>query len=434
LLAAADKRWPRAGGSEAFAGFWLSLHGGDPPAPVQAAIAAARAAGNRNIARDLARRNVDSRDKPELDPATIATLAQPAQNGMGAGEAILADYYRKRGDAAAALEWRRKAAAHGSADAQSALGNALLFGDGVARDRDAGIAMFRDAAAGGNVHAMRVLASLSEQDGHWQDATNWLMAGVVRNDLDAIMDIAQLMEYDHAGGKLGPEQAARFYGEFGDEHGLDLAEARRRLAEMALDGRGMKKDPARARALLLHDADKGDHDSQARLGVALLGGEFGKPDEAEGRKWLDRAMQGGNLGAYDYYAFWLYRRKTPEARKQAVETWKKAVSLGYDESSNNLAWYQCTSPDPAVHDAKAGLEAIEALAKKVELDAASRDTEAACRAANGDYKRAAELQEGVIAQVKRLQPDDPDSIKQFEARRALYAAGKPYVQGDKDDD
>jgi TPR repeat protein len=433
LLAAADKRWPRAGGSEAFASFWLALHHGDAPAPVQAAIAKARDAGNRNIVRDQARRTVEHQDKPVLDDADIAVLQQPAQNATGAGENILADYYRKRGDAAQALEWTRKAAAHGSADAQSVLGSAMLSGTGVPRDRDAGIAMLRDAAAGGNVHAMRVLSSLSGQDGHWQDATTWLMAGVVRSDLDAIMDLARLMEYGHAGDKLGPEQAARFYAEFGDAHGLDLAEARRRLAEMALDGRGMKKDPARARELLLHDAGKGDHDSEARLGVALLAGEFGKPDEAEGRKWMDRAMRGGNLDAYDGFAYWLYGRKTPEARKQAIETWKKAVALGHDASYNNLAWYQCASPDPAVHDAKAGLEAIEALAKKEELDAASVDTEAACYAANGDYARATKLQEEVIARVKRLQPDDPDALKQFQQRRDLYATGKPYVLDDEDD-
>lgn len=430
LLEAADKRWPRAGGSEAFASFWLALHHGDRPAVVRAAIATARAAGNRNIVRDLARRTVDNQDKPVLDDADIAVLQQPAQNAMGAGENILADYHRKRGDAAQALEWTRKAAAHGSADAQSVLGLAMLFGTDVPRDRDAGIAMLRDAAAGGNVRAMRMLASLSGEDGRWKDATNWLMAGVARNDLDAIMDLTRLMEYGHAGGKLGPEQAARFYGEFGDAHGLDLAEARRRLAGMALDGRGMKKDPARARELLLHDAGKGDHDSEARLGVALLTGEFGKPDEAEGRKWLDRAMQGGNLQAYDGFAYWLFGRKAPEARKQAIDTWKKAIALGNDESSNNLAWVQCTSPDPAVHDAKAGLEVMEALAKRAELGTAWLDTEAACRAANGNYARAVELQDDVIARVKRLQPDDPDALRPFQQRRDLYAAGKPYLQDD----
>lgn len=434
LLEAADKRWPRGGGSEVFAGFWLILHRQEPPALVQAAVANARAAGNRNIVRDLARHAVDDQDKPGLDADILGVLAQPAQNPMGAGEKILSDYYRKRGDAAQALEWTRKAAAHGNADSQAVLGSALFFGIDVPRDAAAGIALLRDAAAGGNVHAMRVLASRSEQDGRWQDAMNWLMAGVVRNDVDAIMDAAQLMEYGHVPSKLGPEKAVGMYERFGDPRGLDLPEARRRLAAMALEGRGMKKDPARARELLLHDAEKGDHESEGMLGAGLLAGSFGKPDEAGGRKWLDRAMQGGNLDAYDAYAGWLYERRTADARRQAIETWKKAVALGGDGSSNNLAWYQCTSPDPAVHDPKAGLATIEALAKKAELGAGWLDTEAACQAANGDYPRAVELQEVVIDQMKRLQPDEPEALDRFAQRRDLYAAGKPYVQSEGDDD
>jgi TPR repeat protein len=433
LAEAADKRWPRGTGSELFASFWLTLHAGDPPAPIAAAIASARAAGNRNIDRDLARRTVDASDKPELDAATLALLALPAQNAMGAGEAILAGYHRKRGDTDAALEWRRKAAAHGDADAQAGLGRSLLFGDGVARDRDTGIAMLREAAQGGSVAAMRLLASLSGQEGRWADAVSWLMAGVQRNDVDAIMDMAALMEYDHTEAKLGPQNAAQIYQRFGDAHGLDMPGARRRLAEMALDGRGMQRDPARARELLLHDAEKGDHESEARLGVALLGGEFGKADEAEGRKWMQRAMDGGNLDAYDAFAFWLYGRKTPEARRQAVDLWKKAIALGNDQSSNNLAWYQCASPDPLVRDPKAGLGVMRTLAEKAEMGAGWLDTEAACLAATGDYAGAAKLQEDVIARVKRLQPNDPDALKPFEQRRDLYAAGKPYLLDDNGD-
>lgn len=433
LLQAADKRLPRGAGSETFANLWLAFHRGEPPPPVKAAIDAARAAGNRNIDRDLARRTVANEDKPELDAGTLALLAQPAQNGMGVGEAVLADYYRKRGDAATAMEWDRKAAAHGNADAQARMGYALLYGQGIARDKDAGVAMFRDGAAGGSVRAMRAMALLSEGEGRWQDASNWLMAGVSRNDIDAIMSMAWLVEYGHAPPGVDAESAVHVYEGFGDPKRLDLAEARRRLADMALDGRGMKKDPKRARELLLHDAEKGDHDSEARLGVALLKGEFGTPDEAEGRKWMERAIEGGNLDAEDSYAGWLYSRKTPEARKQAIELWEKAIALGNDGSVNNLAWYRCVSPDPAVHDAKAGLDAIEALAKRRELHPGWVDTEAACYAANGEYERAAQLQAGVIEDAKRVQPDNAEALRRFVERHDLYAAGKPYVLDEKDD-
>jgi TPR repeat protein len=434
LLAGADRRWPRAAASEAFATMWLTLHHDAPIALVESAIASARAAGNRNIVRDLARLAVDGKDKPSLDDADIAVLQQPEQNATGAGENILADYYRKLGDKERALEWVRKAAADGSPEAQAALGRAMLFGDGVPRDRDAGIAMLRDAAAGGNVLAMRVMASMSEQEGRWQDAANWLMGGVSRNDVDAILDMAWLMENGHAQAGSGVENAVRVYEQLGDPRGVDLAEARRRLAEMALDGRGMKKDPERARELLSHDAEKGDAVSQARLGVALLGGEFGKPDETGGRKWLERSMQAGNADAYDAFADWLYGRKTPDARRQAIEAWEKAIALGSNQAVNNLAWFRCVSPDPVVRDAKSGLQAMQDLAKRTESGPGWQDTEAACLAATGDYEAAAKLQQDVIDKVERLQPDDPAALRQFEERRALYAAGKPYMLGDGDDD
>jgi TPR repeat protein len=427
LIGAADRRWPRGAGSATFAMMWSTLHREAPTGLAQEAIANARAAGNRNLDRDLARLAVEREDKPQLDAATLALLAQPAQNGTGAGEGILAEYHRKRGDKASALAWARKGAAHGDARSQDLLGDALRTGDGLARDRDAGIAMLREAATGGNVHAMRVLASLSVDDGRWQEASNWLMAGVAASDVGAILDMATLMEYGHVRSKLGPESAARIYAGLGDAQGADNAEARRRLAAMALQGRGTKKDPGRARELLLHDAERADHASEGMLGAYLLDGAFGKPEEAEGRKWIERAMQGGDAAAYDAFAGWLYLRGTPEARRQAVETWKQAIALGYGQSSNNLAWYQCVSPDPAVQDAKAGLQAMQALAAKEEMGAGWLDTQAACHAANGDYAQAAKLQEDVIERVKRLQSDDPDVLERFEERRALYAAGKPYI-------
>jgi TPR repeat protein len=430
LLAAADKRWPRGAGSETFATMWLTLHRDPPAGLVAAAIADARAAGNRNIDRDLARLEVDRADKPGLDAATLALLAQPAQNGIGAGEGILAAYYRKRGDEASALEWDRKGAAHGNADAQSVIGNALVFGNDAPRDREAGIAMLHLSADGGNVAAMRMLATLSVMDGRWDDAWKWLLDGVERQDIDAILDMADLIESGHAPGKMGPEKAAAIYEELADPAAADSAQARRRLAIMALDGRGMKKNPARARGLFLHDAAKGDHDSETWMGMALLGGAFGKVDEKEGREWLERAMRGGNVHAYNAFADWLYERKTPESRRQAVEAWKKSIALGDDQAVNDLSWYQCVSPDPTVRDAREGLRAMRALAEHAEFGTSWLDTEAACLAANGEYQRAAEVQEAAIERARRPQSDDADSLGQFEHRRALYVAGKPYIAAD----
>jgi len=431
LLDDADRHWQGGGAIEQFARILFDM---DPkaslPAPLVERLRRTEAQGNpywKWLEIDRAF-YADPKSPPDADQ--IAFLSDPAQNEAGEGEAELSDWYDGLGDTPQMLAWMRKAAEHGSAGAQARYGFALDAGEyGLKADPAKARPLLESAAHGGAANAMRYLGYLSESDGHWADSEKWQLAAAATGDVDALMNLAE-MYIDQRPGVSG--SVADGVDNYRDLDRTGVAQARRALASLALEGRGMKKDPEQARRWLLQDAEKGDHDSETQLGVALLKGEFGKPDEAEGLKWLKRAIEGGDVDAQNSYASWLYRKKTPESRRQAIEAWKKAIELGNETSSNNLAWYQCVSPDPAVRDPKAGLDVIEALAKTGELGSGSMDTEAACYAANGDYARAAKLQEDVIAKVKRRQPGDADALKQFEQRRDLYAAGKPYVLDDGD--
>ncbi|GAA5004561.1 sel1 repeat family protein [Pseudoluteimonas lycopersici] len=432
LLDAADRHWEGGGAIEQFTRILYDMDDkASLPAPLVERLQHATGHAQRYW-RWLQIDQVLADDpKASLDAAQIAFLSDPASNEAGGGEAKLADWYGDRGDDSQMLALMRKAAAHGNAGAQAYYGYMLNTGKhGLEVDHDAARQMLESAAQGGSADAMGDLAYMAEDDSRWADAEAWLLQAAAADDVYALMHLARLYVDEHPGLRATQEQGVGIYRNL-DRAGY--ARARRALASLALEGRGMKKDPEQARRWLLQDAEKGDHDSETQLGVALLKGEFGKPDEAEGLKWLKRAIEGGDVDAQNSYASWLYRKKTPESRRQAIEAWKKAIELGNETSSNNLAWYQCVSPDPAVRDPKAGLDVIEALAKTGELGSGAMDTEAACYAANGDYARAAKLQEDVIAKVKRRNPDDPDALKQFLQRRDLYAAGKPYVLDEAND-
>ena len=56
------------------------------------------------------------------------------------------------------------------------------------------------------------------------------------------------------------------------------------------------------------------------------------------------------------------------------------------------------------------------------------DTLAACYAAVGQYPRAVELQQQVIADMRKRPAPALANIKEMEARLALYRAGKPYIE------
>ena len=58
-------------------------------------------------------------------------------------------------DKAAGVDWYRKAAAQGHADSQYELGLAYYNGDGVPVDKAAGVGWYRKAAAQGHADAIR---------------------------------------------------------------------------------------------------------------------------------------------------------------------------------------------------------------------------------------------------------------------------------------
>ena len=119
-------------------------------------------------------------------------------------------------------------------------------------------------------------ASKERMAARWKSAGLWLLAATQANDTDALFELAELFVMDLP--DVGtPKDAADIYESLARD--LDSARARRSLAELALEGVGMAKDPAKAQVWLLADAERGDHESETLLAMGYFRGSFGEVAE-----------------------------------------------------------------------------------------------------------------------------------------------------------
>ena len=429
LLDAADRRWHRDGGTVLLSGLWTQIGGSrPPPAFLLQRMQAAQARGNQVIPAITAAWKLVAEGKPQLEPAELRALADPVNNGTGKGYSLLAGYHHQRDETLAANGWLKSAADAGDPASQAAVGATLLAAAGTDAQRRQAMDLVERGAHGGNAFGARLRAHHSMRAQQWPQAEGWLIGAAQTGDLEALLALAALYERSHPGVQGTPQQAIDTYQSLSDE--IDSAEARRRLADMAIAGRGMDKDPERARQWLLADAEKGDGESAARLGLAYLVADFGARDEAAGVRWMERAIADGFVQAYIDYAAWYFYRNgnTLDARRRGIELWRKGTQAGDDTARNNLAWALCTVPEPELFDAAAGLEAAKPLLEDGERPSWV-DTVASCHAAAGEYGRAVELQREAMA---TLTPEeiarDAERDDGYAARLALYRDGKRYVE------
>lgn len=433
LLDAADRIAPKESLLD-FVSLWELVHG-DAPLPPEVEQRLARARGAIKAAGLVALRRKVGAGGAQLDPDELAFLADPAVNRRGQGYSILVDYHEAAGNKKEQWDWTIKAAGAGLAIAKARYGEALLMGgvDGIPRDADKGEALLAEAAHDGNSWSARYLANRRYMAADFAGAEYWLLAPAYVADPGAIMFLAELYEYERPGVSGKADRALKIYNMIA-EGGEEGAPARRALAEMALDGRGMDKDPARAEKLLHVDAAKGDHESEAALGYHYLKGDFGKVKESAGRRWIERALAANTERAFVDYGTWLVHTKnTPKARAQGIEVWARGDAAGYASSTNNYAWALCTSTHDDIYNPSRGVELSKRLGHLDRMSPGWLDTVAACDAAAGNFKRAVELQERAAAQMAALDAasnETPDGkVPGYKVRLDLYRAGKPYRGG-----
>ena len=146
--------------------------------------------------------------------------------------------------------------------AQYLFGLTLLTGDGLPRDRDAGILWVVKAAEQGDPSAARDVA------------------GRLRNGTAIAVDetkVAAALKPDADAGEV---------------------EAMRALGPMIIRGRGVKQDPATGLAMVKRAAEKGSFDAEKDLFQLYLDGAPGVPvNRPEAMKWLAASARHGNVDA-----------------------------------------------------------------------------------------------------------------------------------------
>jgi TPR repeat protein len=433
LLDAAERKWP-GGALQEFADLWATMHA-DSAFPVRLQERLDAAARTYPVVRRFLLQREVAGKKPHLGEGDMAFLANAGENGRGLGYGLLVDYYKKLEQPGPMWEWTIKAAEAGNATAQSWYAMALIYGEQAQVKRDAakGAAFAAQAAHGADAWGARQAAFQRVREGDYAAAEGWLLAPADVGDIDSIMYLANFYEQERAGvtGKI--DRAIELY-QMLARLGEPGAPARRALAELAIDGRGMPKDPAKAMQWLRADADNGDHDSEVMLAMHYLEGDFGKVDETEGVRWMQRAIKAGNEDAFTAYSSWLfYTKDTTESRAQALELLARGHAGGNIGASNNYAWALCTSPRTEIYDAKRGLEVSTKLGDVETMAPGVLDTVAACYAATGDFKRAVELQTRAARELAAF--DTPEAAEKrkgkpagYQKRLDLYKAGKRYEE------
>jgi TPR repeat protein len=285
-----------------------------------------------------------------------------------------------------------------------------------------------------------MLATRAEKRGDYAAAFQWLREPLDNDDVDAALRIADLFLEERPGLTKKREDGLKLLSNLAD---FGIGAASRRLAELSIEGKLVPKDLKNARRVLTASAERSDVESQSMLGYHLLTGTFGKVDEREGQKWLERALAEEDVGAAVTYTQWLFwTKKTPEARKHAIDLWKQseAWSGGGDTILNNYAWALCTVDDAAWRN---GAEGLVAALKMDSTSFGDIDTVAACHAAAGDFasakvqqQKAIDLYAAYLAQEEKLragQALDAELKKgrdaqmdELKSRLTLYAAGKDY--------
>lgn len=430
MLDAADKLWERRGASVSFAQLQALMHPRQPLAPfLQKRLQASQEAGNA-AARVVALSFEIGREGSgySLTPADEALLASPDHNGLGQGLLLLAGWYESR-DKAKSDAYLKRAAEANSAGALRLLAMQLRNAQGARPPSAEAIALMEKAANGGDTMAMRYLAYYAYTQGDPRRAEDWLLPAAARSDVDALFFLANLWASGHKDLSGDAAKAVEMYKSLAMEKQYG-ARARRELAGMAMQGRGMAKDLAQARAWLTQDAEAGDAESQTQLGSALLRGMLGPADQEAGRRWLERAVEAGSVDAMNEYGLWLHDHGKDSAdHVRGADLSRRAADKGDIGAMNNAAWMLCVSRHAEVRKPADGMAYARKLEAIPDVGPGTLDTIAACYAAVGDFARATELQQQVVDAMGKLPSEEGNaSMKNMKSRLALFRSGKPYVQ------
>jgi TPR repeat protein len=248
----------------------------------------------------LDRKNWLGNDCPSRDWSQWTTdqARTAANNGDVAAMNAMGDWYRAgQGglpkDNAQAVDWYRKAAAQGNANAQNNLGVMYQNGWGVDKDLVQALDWFRKSAVQGNADAQKNLGVMYQNgwgvDKDYTQAVDWYRKAAAQGDAYGQENLAG-MYINGWGVDKDYTQAADWYRKAAAQGN---ANAQNNLGVMYQNGQGVAQDYSQAVDWYRKAAAQGDAEAQNNLGVMYQNGWGVDKDLAQAKQWYQKAADQG---------------------------------------------------------------------------------------------------------------------------------------------
>lgn len=257
-----------------------------------------------------------SPEPPNTESESIREYMMGAQYEQGIG--VEQDYSE-------AANWYRRAAEHGHAEAQVALGQLLVIAKGVGKDYEQAANWFRKAAAQGQDLAQVALGHMYAhgvgvpQD--YEQAAAWLQEASAQGNAEGAYELGKLYSEGH--GVARDEAAAATWYERSASKDYPAAQAA--LGALYEEGRGVHQDVGIAASWYEKAAARGHKDAQFRLAMLLATGHGIEQDDAQAVAYLRLAADQGQAEAqFELAKRYAHGNGVPEDAELAAVWCRKA--------------------------------------------------------------------------------------------------------------
>jgi uncharacterized protein len=276
------------------------------------------------------------------DVTAFRNYLSAAKDGVVFAQYKVAGFYEQgRGtakDDVEAARWYQAAADRGVARAKRNLARMYETGRGVPQDDARALALYREAAAGGETSAHFKVGQLVEAGrGTAADpmaAVEHYRAAAQAGQVNAQLALARLYRTDDDDVPEDPTRAAKWYGEALVQLEADAsrgdAQARERLGDLYLNGRGVPKNVDHALALYEAAARSGRTGAQLKAARLLHKGADGVPaDPAKAASYFHMAVDQGHPSAgYSLAQMYADGEGVPQDGARAVALYQESVEQG----------------------------------------------------------------------------------------------------------
>ena len=311
------------------------------------------------------------------DPSDYLKLARLYENGTGVSQ-----------NDSEALEWYRKAAEKGNAEAQLELGKRYFDGRSVSVNASEAVEWYRKAADKGNTEAQLELGDRYFEgrgvEQKYSTAAEWYRKAAEQGIARAQYQLG-LMYSQGQGVERNYVEAAEWYRKAAEQ---GSKEAQRSLAGLFEYGKGVGQSYAEAEKWYQKAADQGSKEAQYSLGLIYAYGKGGVQSNTEAFRWFHKAAEQG-------YAFALYRLGSmyeygtgiPQDDETALDLYQEAAKKGNRWAQRHLG-YLYSRGIGAEQDLQKAMYWLSEAAKKG--DSAAQSSLGEMYYAEADYVKARE--------------------------------------------